>query len=565
MDILDNDGDYGYISYVETEHIHLLFEDDETISFVFNVFPTRLPMGKVSLNIVSQSDDQQEPYMVLCPNFECKENTTRAVSLVFEDSVMTPQVVQVKYNPLAVPLNVTDATLAILSVVETAEELTGDENFRRTEQSLIPINVKLIPSKETVEAKSITVVEHEPETVVAEGPNGFDAKYDIYLRPCTPEMKNETFLDISQSVPDQVVVDKQILNGPDWGKDCKVTVTVSAVDEAIAKEEGDHFVTLSHVAYNSTGQQILLSDGYPLFVRNVLVRIYDDDIAGVMIDRPLGYVATAEIRESDLTDGKAASIDSSYYESEYRLRLSKAPNGTVSVTVRNEPTATDRETPSTAALNRNYTERDQVLVNGKNSITLKFNESNWYIWQIVTVAAADDEIEEGVDLLYFPSQPSFLSYIQGPISIFGGGAAVIPDIEPPLKLPGEFDEPEFVRPCGAPEANNGTLNVVDANQVDYLIINNVDVRGSLPTTGVLTSSQLTGMNMGRNIVIGGVPQLDGIYYEEMEVIEIYLGDGSDEVLVQNTSAAVHVLNLGDGDGDVLIQEISGPFIGTYSS
>jgi hypothetical protein len=272
----------------------------------------------------------------------------------------------------------------------------------------------------------------------------------------------------------------------------------------------------------------------------------------------LGYTSTAEIDSNN----KSMVGNPDLYEDEYRLRLTKAPKGTVSITVTSTPTATDRKTPSTRELNRNYTERVQVEVNETETFTLLFTPDNWFDWQTVRVAAIDDIEEEGTDLLYFPSQPSFLSYIQGPIAILGAGAADVPGIGLPLLLPLEFDDPVFVPPCGA-TLNNGTLYVIEENQVDHLIINNQDVRGSLPTIGTLTASQLTGMNMGRNLIIGGEPQLDGIFYQDMEVIEINLGNGKDILTVENTSAAMHVLNLAGGNDEAFIKEISGPFIGTF--
>lgn len=557
--VLDNDGSFGYINVVETEHQHLLFEDDYDASFKFTVFPTRVPQGRVSVNIVSQADEQKVPYLILCPNSVCKSEPSRAVGITFESGDMTPQVIQAKYNPRATPLKVTDETIAILSVVETQDELTTDETFRRTEQSLLPINVKLVPAMNTLEAKSITVVEHKSTTSVAEGENGFGASYDIYLRPCTPAMRNEIYLNITESVPGQLILNKQILNGDDWGSDCKFTVNVTAVDDSL--EEGDHFVTLSHTAYNkSDGQQILLSDGYPLFVRKVLVRIYDDDVPSVILERPLGYVATAEIRNEDLRGNPA--IERRLYEGEYRIRLSREPEGNVSITIRNVPTATDRLTPSTSGLNRNYEERDQLLVNGAQTTTLTFNSTNWFDWLTLSVAADDDDIEEGVDLLYFASQPSYLSYIQGPISIFGAGAADVPAISSPLLFPGETDDDVFSPPCGV-VLNNGTLYVLEEKQVDYLIINNLQARGNQAARGSLSFSQFTGMNMGQNNTIGGVNQFDGIYYKDMEVIEMNFGNVVHELFVKNTSAAVHVLNLGSENDSIYVEEISGPFIGKY--
>ena len=66
--------------------------------------------------------------------------------------------------------------------------------------------------------------------------------------------------------------------------------------------------------------------------------------------------------------------------------------------------------------------------------------------------------------------------------------------------------------------------------------------------------------MAQNVVINGEAQLDGIVYEEIEVIEINLGNGVDAVTVVDTSYAMHMLDLGKDDDSVLVHDISGPFI-----
>lgn len=230
------------------------------------MYPTRTPSGKLYVDINGQSDINGTGYMKLDGSA-----TERTIELDFDD--MEPQVVTVSYNPAAVKLNITDANLIIKSVVDTTK--TQDQKFKGTEQSIAPINVKLIPAKNSTKAKSITVVEPTGKTIVAEG--GFTADYDIYLRPCTQPMRDDTVLSITQSVASQVGLSIDSINGNAWGNDCKVTVTVTAVDDE--DQEGDHFVALGHVATNkTTGKPILLSDGSALYASNILVRIYDDDM-----------------------------------------------------------------------------------------------------------------------------------------------------------------------------------------------------------------------------------------------------------------------------------------------
>ena len=163
---------------------------------------------------------------------------------------------------------------------------TVDERFTATAQSILPVDVKLIPGKENTKAKSVTVFQPTGRTVVAEGDDGFSATYNVFLRPCTPAMANQTTLTILQSVAGQLELSNSVISGAGakgWdviGGDCNVTITVSpSVD---TDQEGDHFVSLIHVVTGTeTDGPVLLGDNSTLFASNVSVRIYDDDIGSV--------------------------------------------------------------------------------------------------------------------------------------------------------------------------------------------------------------------------------------------------------------------------------------------
>ena len=59
----------------------------------------------------------------------------------------------------------------------------------------------------------------------------------------------------------------------------KYSVSVSAVDDDLV--EGAHYTTILHTVRNiETGEEILLTDESPLYAKNVLVTIYDDDTPG---------------------------------------------------------------------------------------------------------------------------------------------------------------------------------------------------------------------------------------------------------------------------------------------
>ena len=101
-------------------------------------------------------------------------------------------------------------------------------------------------------------------------------------------------------------------------------------------------------------------------------------------------------------------------------------------------------------------------------------------------------------------------------------------------VPGESNPPEFVIAPGV--SIDSTMFLVDeAKQVDTLIINNIDVRGNLPSVGILTSDQFVGMNMANEITILSIGPFSGITYSDIEVVVINLGDGVDHITVENTS------------------------------
>jgi len=537
VDVLDNDGTSGYINIVENETVHLLSEDGDG-NFSFSVYPTRQPEDKVVVDIGGPTDEK------FVPIFKLNNFTEAAIRLEFTS--MIPQTVRVEYNPAAEPLDITDVELEITSDLAVSNVTTDDENFIKTAQTILPVNVKLIPGANNTKAKAVTVVDPDGSTIVAEGNSTtrITASYEIYLRPCTIGMKEETFLQIVESVPGQLQLSKYNINGVEWGSECKVDIDITAVDDSV--EEGDHFVTLSHIVTDSADNEILLSDNSTLIASSVLVRIYDDDIGGVVLKETLTSTSTAEIDEGDIPSG----LPSDFYEDTYSLRLTKQPASDVSIKIISIPVASDRLTPSTALLDRNYTERIQALVGeSQTEITIVFTSEDWYEWKEVRVSAENDMIEEGVDWLNFPSQPSYLSFIQGPISFSGEASENVPGIADPLLLPGEIDTEFFIPPNGA-DIGNSSLSVIEEKQVDRLQIYNVDVRGNSSSIGILSSTNLAGMNMAKS----------GIDYADMEVVEIFLGNGTDEITVVDTSIAVHFIDLGGGDDHIRVKDVSGPLV-----
>ena len=154
-------------------------------------------------------------------------------------------------------------------------------------------------------------------TSVMEGSNGFDSSYDIYLRPCSAEMLEIISVQMTPTNPDQITLSASELTGTHFDNaECKHTVSISAVDDDLV--EGNHYTTILHAVSNGTsGQEILLSDGTPLYAQNVLVQIYDNDHPGVIVTETNGVTATAEL---DAT-GKSAIGEAVFYEDEYTIRL----------------------------------------------------------------------------------------------------------------------------------------------------------------------------------------------------------------------------------------------------
>ena len=237
----------------------------------------------------------------------------------------------------------------------------------------------------TAGAKSVTIDEQPGGTVVAEGPSGFGTSYDVYLRTCSSELLDMIDVTMVDSPSSQIILNPPKLDGTNFNNsDCKATVQVSAVDDSDG--EGNHFVNIRHtVTDKNTSGSIILSDESKLFAANVLVQIYDDDTGGVIIEETNGMTATAEMRKDD----KNIVGNASYYQDEYSLRLTKPPQGLVTIIVDSMAVSTDRESVFTPE-GRDFTSRRQVYVNGYNSTNITFNITDWDQPKNITVTAIDD-------------------------------------------------------------------------------------------------------------------------------------------------------------------------------
>ena len=388
-DIMDNDGDLGYIMVVDQKDFHLMTEDGDGV-FSFFVYPTRRPNGDVAVQISPPLDPNDEPYLTLSSSEQSNIN-----QIIFQADAMAPQEITVAYNDDAAKLANTEMNLKITFEVRGTGD--DDERFIDAEQSILPVQVRLIPHIDSAQAKSATIVEREGGTFVAEGQFGFGSSYEIYLRPCNAELLDVIELNVIPTVPNQLEFSNNTISGSDFNNsDCKTTISILAINDDL--KEGEHYVSILHTIRHRNGEDILLDDGSPLLGGNILVTIYDDDTPGVIVQETNGITATAEID----TDGRTLVGDASFYEDEYYLRLTKSPAVGTDVSVYVEPIAT--------ASDQGGQSRVQMSVNGsgERGTVIVFTTTNWWEYVKVTVSAIDDLIAEGVDWMHFASQPSNL-------------------------------------------------------------------------------------------------------------------------------------------------------------
>ena len=67
-----------------------------------------------------------------------------------------------------------------------------------------------------------------------------------------------------------------------------------------------------------------------------------------------------------------------------------------------------------------------------------------------------------------------------------------------------------------------------------VIFNNLDIRGTLPTVGVLSAGLFEGMNMARDVFVLTDGPFHGIAFEDIEIMTFNLGDGVDSITVENS-------------------------------
>lgn len=547
VNILDNDGEFGWIYSVDQGGVHVMTEDNEG-AFSFYLYPTTVPKDDLYVTVTSPSADNEKPYVFV--------NEERSESLYWAAGEMGPKEVHVEYNSDVAKLDNTEISLVLKILVNSDIDKTKDSRFINTKQSILPVDIVLLPSLyNTAGAKSVYIEQSHSGTRVAEGSNGFESTYSVYLRPCSDEMLDAIQVDMTSTVQDQIVITpSELIRSHFDNAECKATVTVSAVDDDVV--EGDHYTTILHTVRNrANGQEILFSDGSPIYAANVLVTIYDDDTPGVIIEESNGVTATAEL--DSIAKGVVGEV--SFYEDEYTIRLTKQPAGTVEVKVESIAVASDVDIAATPP-GRDFTKRQQLYVNGDATDSVYFTTSNWHQPVTILVQAINDGTEEGVDWLNFASQPSNLKQIQGPLVISGGDSPYV-QLNSPLMLAHESNPSEFVIPTGV-TIDMSSQFVIEDNHVDTVVFNHLDAKGV--EEGTIIPDQFIGMGLIKNLILLGRGPFNGIIHEGLEVITFNFGEEADVLFVNETTQAIHLVNLDlterASDDYVEVRALSGPMM-----
>ncbi|GAM62156.1 hypothetical protein JCM19232_5120 [Vibrio ishigakensis] len=195
--------------------------------------------------------------------------------------------------------------------------------------------------------------------------------------------------------------------------------------------------------------------------------------------------------------------------------LSKAPTAPVTVNLLN-----DGQTL--------FSSEDPRFNADENTVT--FDSTNWDQPITITLSVNEDyQEQEAQPVQNPPLQPHTLTGIQGKLIIEGGvpqGKARALSVA--VMLPSETDTELPVK----------NIEVSEVLQTDVL---NVFNDGSQENdSGVLSDTSLTGLGMG-----------EGIEYKDLEVVELFLGQGDDNVVVTDTAADVITVVHGGGGSDTL--------------
>ena len=361
-------------------------------------------------------------------------------------------------------------------------------------------------------------------TLVLEGPApyGITDSYTIELTkaptaPVTIQLNyDHRQLQLSQ--------DSVTFDASNW--DQPVTIDIIARDDTLREDQKLSLIT--HTVSSSTDAAYFAA-GASTVSETLAVTVADNDVPGVLVQQSNGSTL--------VTAGSSPVSDT------YAVRLNSAPTGTVTITPLSDGTTT--------------------------ASTLSFDASNWWIPQIVTVAAVDI-IDPNSPLLHpgtkqFAVQPHLLSDIKGPLEIEGGTGGAVHPLIAGVVLPGETNAAVLPIAVQPPEGQSiDILNVFDdSSQEDK--------------QGVLTGTQLTGFGLSAGLhfdqaALGeNADFAAGITYgkddkSNIEVFNLLMGSGNDSLNIDSTlqtTAAHGGLTTIHGGGNLAVQaSVAGAYTGT---
>ncbi len=312
--IIDNDDVKSGVVVVESDGKTLVVEGGG--SDIFSVVLTRQPLGNVVLTL----------------SFDAAQLSVAPTTLTFTPANWsTPQTVEVRAVDDAVPEEFLISKIAF-AVASEDPDYDG--------LSVPDASVSVVDNDS--ERAGVAILESGGMTEVVEGGGGDDYLVVLRTRP-SADVTVALSLDGGQLVTDRTALTFTPAN---WTVPQAVSVT--AIDDHL--DEGLHLSSIGHTVTSSD------PDYSGLYVRDVVVRIIDNDRAGITVRETDGVTVVEEGGASDI----------------YELVLDSQPvaDVTVSLTVPAAQLVTDKT-------------------------TLVFAPGNWATPQAVRVTAVDDLVEEG--------------------------------------------------------------------------------------------------------------------------------------------------------------------------
>ena len=381
------------------------------------------------------------------------------------------------------------------------------------------VGVITTPSADTIAAGGTATV--------TEGGDG--TTYTVQLTSAPTSDVTVTVTGDGQVLLDGSASWSHTFSSADWN--LPVTIHLTALDDSV--REGLRTSVLHTVVTSAD-----TTDGPGRFdgtsVRDVEVRVVDNDTAGVLIQQTGG---TTDVVEGDNSNGDQLSVV-----------LTQQPTDDVLVTLSAAATLFGKSLSNTTSAKTVKFWNGSAFV---DTITLTFTHDNWNTAQLVRVFAVDDAVENGDDVQVFAPKARSLDEIRGPLNIQGGD-----DLTADTGIPTPV---MFIHETlGGPFVPEGNPNLVsdETEQTDVLEVLNSDSLAD--DTGVLTDSRIYGLGMGPDRSIGSHDYDGGITYGDIELLRLDLGRGNDRLRIDSTHGGITIVNAGVGDDRIDVRTVAGP-------